>query len=90
LRLYSFARNLSAAFYVAFLYGYAILALNAVSIPDHQASYIAVLIPAAYLFGSLVMLSRYYYLYANYYTKFIIRAFFYSVSNPPSGLSHTS
>lgn len=74
LRLYSFARNLATAFYIAFLYGYFVLAWNKFHALSAGAGQITMLIPVAFLVGSLLMLSRYYYLYASYYTKYLIRA----------------
>lgn len=74
LRLYSFARNLATAFYISFLYGYFVLAWNRFHSLNSGAGQITILIPVAFLFGALLMLSRYYYLYASYYTKYLIRA----------------
>lgn len=74
LRLYSFARNLATAFYIAFLYGYFVLAWNQFHSLGTGAGRITILIPVAFLVGAFLMLSRYYYLYASYYTKYLIRA----------------
>lgn len=74
LRLYSFARNLATAFYIAFLYGYFVLAWNRFHSLGTGAGEITILIPVVFLVGAFLMLSRYYYLYASYYTKYLIRA----------------
>jgi hypothetical protein len=78
LRLYAFARNLSAAFYLAFLYSLLDLLLNPFVIFDAKLGRVALLIPLTFFLGAFVMLGRYYYLYASYYTKYLIRVFVYS------------
>jgi len=72
LHLYSYARNLSTSLYLASIYILIIITVNNLN---------GVLIdPISYLlfpivFGSsFIMLTRFYYLYVSYYTKFLIRA----------------
>lgn len=79
LRLYGFARNLSTSLYLAFLYGFGSLYLQQQTFII-TASYecdVLMLLPVVFFSGSVIMLSRYYYLYANYYTRFIFRSFVY-------------
>ncbi len=79
LRLYSFARNLSAAFYLVFVYGYGWLVLNQARVSDWASYRVEILIvgPACCLLLAMIMLIRYYYLYVAYFTKFVFRAFVY-------------
>lgn len=82
LLLYSFARNLSAALYLAFLYGPLVLIRNNDLLLKYSGNWpgdLAILkaLPLAFYLLSIIMLLRYYYLYACYYTKFLFRAFVY-------------
>ena len=87
LHLYEFARNLATAFYVGSAYAAVVLALQApwVKQLDHQ---VLISFPMVYAAAALILMSRYYYLYSCYYTKFIFRAFVHATSqdstNPPS------
>lgn len=76
LRLYEFARNLSTAFYLAFLYCLVIqIAHRAGMRPVVDR---ALIIGPVTLFAlSFMMLGRYYYLYVCYLSKFVFRAFVY-------------
>jgi len=76
LRLYSFARNLACAFYLAFFYGYVwwfnTYAILEVQNPtDRLTLYVVPLL----FWGAFLMLLRYYYIYVDYYTKYLFRAF---------------
>lgn len=73
-RLYSFARNLSVAFYLAFLYGFSSFSLQSRAFPSSVPFPLAA-ICGAYLFLSGVFLVRYVFLYVSYFTKFTFRAF---------------
>lgn len=77
MRLYSFARNLAAAFYLAFLYGIFWwraqgAALSATSEADRAALQVLPLVAFAVAF---LLLQRYHYLYTDYYTKHLIRSY---------------
>jgi hypothetical protein len=76
LRLYSFARNVACAFYLAFLYSYLFWynqsdVLHEVAGPLKRALFTVPLVSLALAF---TMLLRYYYLYVNYYNMYLIRA----------------
>jgi hypothetical protein len=78
-RLYSFARNLGAALYLAFLYClWRLIAQGQYlgSLPRYNALVLTTL-PLLFLFGAFAMLVRYYYLYFAYYNKFVFRCFVY-------------
>jgi hypothetical protein len=76
LNLYSFCRNLSAALFVVSLYcaGSILFQGNNINDKDRLFSY---WLPPFLYGGSVLLLIRYYYLYASYYTKFLLRAFVY-------------
>lgn len=76
LRLYEFARNLSTAFYLAFVYCVIIQITHRSGLRPigDKALFVGPLV----LFGlSFLMLGRYYYLYVCYLSKFVFRAFIY-------------
>ncbi len=77
LRLYSFARNIATAFYLAFLYGLIWWysqgdLLGGTSVDERFA---LLVIPPLFLGIAFAMLQRFYYLYTDYFTKYLIRAF---------------
>jgi len=74
LNLYSFMRNLSTAFYFAFIYTTVSLAITAPLLPPGEGL-CAICLPFALVVASMIALLRFYYLYACYYTKFLYRAF---------------
>ncbi|HXG06052.1 MAG TPA: hypothetical protein VNI77_01850, partial [Nitrososphaera sp.] len=74
LYLYSYARNLSTAFYLAFAYCF-ISILFQRDLFVHLGDSVLYIIPLVFFLLALVMLSRYYYLYYIYYSKFLFRAF---------------
>jgi len=77
LHLYSFARNLSTAFYMSFLYSITIICCHLClgsAIPDDTSFFICI---GLYI-ASFIMLGRFYYLYASYFTKYLIRAFVFT------------
>jgi hypothetical protein len=80
LHLYSFARNLSTAFFLAFCYTTFSISINSHEYAQSFQSigtfnfFIAISIPALFCFLGFLFLVRFYYLYYSYYTKFIIRA----------------
>jgi hypothetical protein len=84
LRLYAFARNLSAAFYLFFIYAFLWLWIHSAAITDWGAYRTGVLLafPLGGLALALIMLTRFYYLYASYYTRFVFRSFVYLTSTP--------
>lgn len=70
--LYSFARNFSTCLLVLFIYAFvSIMYQLNISEISNQILIVPVLCFIAYL----IMLTRYYYLYKNYYTKFIVRSY---------------
>lgn len=84
LQLYSFSRNLSASFYLFFLYGFLWVGTHIAKIAAWSDYRVGVLL-AAPLLGFLlavIMLTRFYYLYASYFTKFIFRAFVFLAQAP--------
>jgi hypothetical protein len=84
LRLYGFARNLGTAFYLAFLYCFICWRNQggdfAFASPKSTETMFA--IPLVFLAGAFTLLLRYYYLYADYYTKYLVRAFVYLTNRP--------
>jgi len=74
--LYSYARNLSAAFGLSFVYAIPRL-LYWGQAPVFPLSAVAFWVPITYVGIAAVLLVRYYYLYAGYYSKFVFRAFVY-------------
>lgn len=77
LRLYSFARNLSTATYGVALYGvFWWLAENRKLATANEDVLQAIqATPLLFLIAAVLLLQRYHYLYCDYYTKFLIRAF---------------
>ena len=86
LRMYVFARNLAAAFYLAFLYCFFWLIIEAPTLGEVDARIVAptLFIPAVLFASSFLLLLRYYYLFVSYFTKFIFRAFVYSEASQGS------
>ena len=84
LYLYEFARNLSTVFYVAAIYCAAVMVFQQARIGGAHDFWVLRCIPLIYLLVSGVMLVRYYYLYACYYTKFLFRAFIALPDGSPS------
>jgi hypothetical protein len=85
LRLYSFARNLSTAFYLAFLYCLFWWRFQGEKVqvtPD--AHYTILVLPLVVWAAAFVMLLRYYYIYAGYFTKYTLRAFVYLTRPRPA------
>lgn len=90
LRLYSFARNLSTAFYASFLYAAVwFLAHGRPVAQDCYQLQLLRVIPVLFLIAAFAMLLRYFYLYTYYYTKFIFRAFVYLERVSPVSLPVT-
>lgn len=73
-RLYSFARNLSMAFYLSFIYVFATFSFQRGFFQNGVPSALSA-ICASYLALSGIFLVRYVYLYVSYFTKFTFRAF---------------
>lgn len=74
LSLYSFARNLATCLFLLFIYmfiSFMINNINQIVYPDSRIFYA----PFIAYFGFMILLTRYYYLYKNYYSKFIFRSF---------------
>lgn len=76
LHMYSYARNVSTAFYLAFLYCFVSLFLQGQLFQSLNHNLALFTLPLVFFFLSLVMLTRFYYLYFCYYSKFIFRAFY--------------
>lgn len=76
-KLYSYARNLSTAFYIAFLYCFIQIFIQSTIYMrvDKYELFVIFLIPLFFFICSFIMLYRYYYLYINYYSKSIYRMF---------------
>lgn len=74
--LYSFARNLASSLFLLFIYMFGSL-LYQNNIPEFGKANLYLLLPIVVHLAFIVMLLRYYYLYKNYYTKFILRSFVY-------------
>jgi hypothetical protein len=73
LRMYGFTRNLSTSFFLLFLLALSIKVSGTVHI--HRLSIFAY----SFLIISILLMIRYYYLYFNYYSKFIFRAFYHLI-----------
>jgi hypothetical protein len=87
MRLYSFARNLAAAFCLAFLYGIFWWraqgdTLFATSETDRAALQVLPLVTFALAF---LLLQRYHYLYTDYYTKYLIRSYAFPPGSAEAG-----
>lgn len=79
--LYSFARNVATAFWIAFCYCLIWWSEHRDLLPHVSTSKaVLFLLPLAYLIASFVMLLRYYYLYSDYYSKYLIRALLVSAT----------
>lgn len=76
--IYGFARNLSTAFFLAFLYCLVSLYYHQlIGVPVFPDNFSTFFLPLSYFFLSLIMLSRYYYLYFCYYSKSVFRIFYF-------------
>ena len=76
LHMYSFARHISTAFYIAFFYCFISLFLQEQLFNFLNYRSVLFLLPLIFFFLSLIMLTRFYYLYFSYYSKFVFRAFY--------------
>lgn len=81
LHLYSYARNTSTAFFLTSVYLTTVLIINGGQLFDHS-----LIARVSYFYGaffilslliSLILLIRYYYLFSSYYTKFLLRSYYY-------------
>jgi hypothetical protein len=77
LRQYSFARNLSSAFYCSFLYCEFWWLSQSESMELARTSDLVSLqlIPPILFVASFLLLQRYFFLYSDYFTKFLIRVY---------------
>jgi len=75
LHLYSFARNISTSFYLVFLYILINYIIKFYSVPANITHNFIYILPLINFLLSILMLIRFYYLYVNYYTKFLFRSF---------------
>ena len=74
--LYSHARNIAMALYLSAIYcGFSLCYQKHAIDPSNW--HVCILFPMAYWLSSMILLSRYYYLYHSYYSKFIFRTFVY-------------
>ncbi|MFZ5788387.1 MAG: hypothetical protein ACOY3Y_18275 [Acidobacteriota bacterium] len=78
---YQYSRNLSSAFFLAFLYSFVSLTTQFPEPPQPRDLTLPYL-SATFLILSVVMLTRYYYLYVSYYSKFVFRSFVYLCEQP--------
>jgi len=76
LNLYSFARNLSTAFYLAYLYSWISICFQRNIIYSSGIPLSIIIIPLGVFLLAFVMLLRYYYLYYCYYSKFLFRSYY--------------
>lgn len=87
LRLYGFSRNLGCALYLAALYC-GLWWLNVGTLmefsTDHQRQ-MSFAIPLLLAIGAFLALFRYYYLYTDYYSRFLVRAVAFGFAGVPSG-----
>jgi hypothetical protein len=72
--MYTFARNLATAFYLAFLYCFCWLVAQLDTVRQY-ASLFPFYLPLILLACSYLLAVRYYYLYVCYFNKFVARAF---------------
>lgn len=79
LNLYGLMRNLSMAFYLAFIYTTVSLSFEGHNLPEKEGL-CAKYLPLALFALSMISLLRFYYLYSAYYTKFLYRAFVFLVT----------
>ena len=91
--LYVFNRNLSTAFYTAFVYCFLLLALQRESVaalPFYE-NFVTLALPLGFLLCSVALLIRFYYLYVRKHTCLLFRTFVYlgCVSDRPAAASAT-
>lgn len=75
--MYTFARNLAAAFFLSFVYCFLWLLVHLPVIGDRGGVF-PYYLPLTYFACACILLLRYYYLYVCYFNKFIFRAFVFS------------
>jgi hypothetical protein len=79
LDMYTYARNLASAFYIAFLYGFFFLYYQYPR--HHQTSgsnlFILASIPLGYLLMAGILAVRFRYIYVGYYNRFLYRSFIF-------------
>jgi hypothetical protein len=83
---YKFARNISMAFYISFLYCLMSSQLQSKMIPEDKGYALAVM-TGAFLFMWLLALVQYIYLYDNRYSQMVIRAFVFLSKSRKEGVS---
>lgn len=76
-RLYSFVRNLSTSFYLAFIYAFSWLWWYSSEFAGRKQYDLEVLLwgTLSVLVLSFLLLIRYYYLYVSYFSRFVFRSF---------------
>lgn len=77
--LYSFSRNLAAAFYLAYLYCFFSIRVQIANIQE-VASYdrvVMTLLPGVFLVVAFILLARYYYLFFSKNSRLLLRTFYY-------------
>jgi hypothetical protein len=79
LHLYSYARNTSTSFFVIALYIMGTVLVNGENMYqlDKRFYFLYGFLFGGALLASLVLLVRYYYLFSSYYTKYLLRAYYY-------------
>jgi len=79
LDMYTYARNLSTAFYSSFLYAFAFVYLQYPfhRLADRKSLFIIMSIPFGYLLLAGVLAVRFRYIYVGYYNSFLFRSFIF-------------
>lgn len=84
LHLYEFARNLSTSFYLCAIYAGGLLAFQGQIVRQLNSS-VVLWIPFGYAAVALILMSRYYYLFSCYYSRFIARVYAFIDVFAPAG-----
>lgn len=79
LHLYSYARNTSTAFFLTAVYISITLIFNGEDLFDleNRLYFLYGFLFSGSLLASLILLIRYYYLFSSYYTKYLLRSYYY-------------
>jgi hypothetical protein len=85
-RLYSFARNMSTAFFLAFLYALVSLQFQLSAVAGKNMMNVSRVLIALWVVA-LICLVRYYYLYVAYFSKFTVRAFVFLTAESSTAIA---
>jgi hypothetical protein len=79
LNMYTFSRNLAAAFYVSFLYclWFIDLQYSKPVVMTQQQMFVVSSIPLAYFGLAFVLMARFRYIYVGYFNRFLFRSFIF-------------